>query len=258
MNRGGVCYSQPINQRHPLGRGLVSCWLPLPWYKSGPRLIDIAGRNHGTLTNGATWAGAPNAFGGVRLTAASSQYVAGTGDLGSPSIFSVAAWIYPVTLPSVSTILGWSTFSGPQFRIESSGALRWVRQAAADIGAGTAGAVVTGKWQLVAGSYDSATGAFDFWVDGVPAGSGSSAQTLTYSNWTIGFSNGGTEYPDATIGGVIVWGGRYLTASDNVALTDQFRRGLPTLLNRIPRRSAVQAAAATGNRRRRVLLGRAA
>lgn len=50
----GLLGSKPLWKptNHPLNRGLVAWWLS-PSFT--PRLMDIAGRNHGTLTNGPVW-----------------------------------------------------------------------------------------------------------------------------------------------------------------------------------------------------------
>jgi len=47
--------SNPLNRQHRLADGLVSRWLALPHLAGGKQLYDIAGFNHGTLTNGPTW-----------------------------------------------------------------------------------------------------------------------------------------------------------------------------------------------------------
>lgn len=47
-------YGQPISA-NPLNRGLVGRWKVVPWYFGGPRLINLAGKDHGTLTAGTAW-----------------------------------------------------------------------------------------------------------------------------------------------------------------------------------------------------------
>lgn len=44
-------YGQPINWADPLNRGLVSRWMVVPWYRGGPRWVDLCNKNHGTLTS---------------------------------------------------------------------------------------------------------------------------------------------------------------------------------------------------------------
>lgn len=69
-----IIYGDPVAWDHPLNRGLVSWWLPLPGRGAGFTLHDIAGKNHGTLTNGPTWAAGLGAGGSVRYVGSSSQY----------------------------------------------------------------------------------------------------------------------------------------------------------------------------------------
>lgn len=48
--------ANPLNRSHRLADGLTSRWLALPHLSGGRQLYDIAGFNHGVLTNGPTWA----------------------------------------------------------------------------------------------------------------------------------------------------------------------------------------------------------
>lgn len=75
MNLGRINLSNPVNRAHPLNRGLVSWWLPLENTDDGPTLRDIAGRNHGTLTNGPTWVSGLDGFKSLNFVPASSQWV---------------------------------------------------------------------------------------------------------------------------------------------------------------------------------------
>lgn len=47
----------PVERDHPLLRGCVSWWVPLPNLYGSTKYWDVIGRNHGTLTNGPTWRG---------------------------------------------------------------------------------------------------------------------------------------------------------------------------------------------------------
>lgn len=57
-------YGNLVNQCAPLNRGLAGWWVSLPQLRGGPKLFDIAGRNHGTLTNGPLWTGGTGRPGG--------------------------------------------------------------------------------------------------------------------------------------------------------------------------------------------------
>lgn len=74
LTAGGIYYGDPVERAHPLNKGLVGWYANLPWYNSGPRLIDIAGRNHGTLTGGPTWVPGRNGFGALNFDG-SDDYV---------------------------------------------------------------------------------------------------------------------------------------------------------------------------------------
>lgn len=47
----------PVERDHPLLRGCVAWWLPLPNLYGSTKYWDVIGRNHGTLTGGPTWRG---------------------------------------------------------------------------------------------------------------------------------------------------------------------------------------------------------
>lgn len=47
----GINYGQPVNWSHPLNRGLLGWWLPLPNWAGGLSLRDLCGVRHGTLTS---------------------------------------------------------------------------------------------------------------------------------------------------------------------------------------------------------------
>jgi hypothetical protein len=66
-SRGIIDTRNPIEWRHPLNRGLVSWWLPFGPWQGGGTLRDLARRNHGTLTNGPTWAAGRDGFGAVKF-----------------------------------------------------------------------------------------------------------------------------------------------------------------------------------------------
>jgi len=54
LNRG-IPRIGAINRSHSHARGLVSCWRVMPDMERGAKWYDLAGKNHGTLTNGPTW-----------------------------------------------------------------------------------------------------------------------------------------------------------------------------------------------------------
>lgn len=50
---------------HSLNRGLVGWWMATPGMGAGGRLVDLVGRNHGTLTNGPAWMAGSNGFASI-------------------------------------------------------------------------------------------------------------------------------------------------------------------------------------------------
>lgn len=91
MHTRTLYYGDPINRSNPLMRGLVSRWKVVPWYASGPRLIDLGGfRNHGTLTNSPLWSGSIGRQGG-----SGSIFFDGTNDMvaiGNPASLEPSSW----------------------------------------------------------------------------------------------------------------------------------------------------------------------
>ena len=97
-------YGQIVNRASPLNRGLVSWWLNLPQRGKGNTFFDIAGRNHGTLTNGPTFQGPlgrPGGFGSIKGDGVDSgTYIASFLPNVSTSTFSHGGWVRPVTTSS--------------------------------------------------------------------------------------------------------------------------------------------------------------
>lgn len=180
-----------LNWSHPRAARLAAAWQCAEG--CGLRLNDSAGRNVGTLASGVTWSGGPT---GKALLFNGAGYVdcgvrIGT-VINTPPVW-LSAWVNPTTFADTRTIFGWQSNGGLQFRIETSGAIRFVKQGIADIGSGTAGIVAPGVWTRVDGSYDAA-GNYKFWANGNPAGGGSNLQSLTASNLLLGTNLGSIEF----------------------------------------------------------------
>src|SRR3990167_9254519 len=96
---GPLYYGDLVNRSCQLNSGLVSWLMAVPWYMSGPRFIDIFGKNHGTLTNGPTWQGAmgrPGGNGSLNFDG-TDDYVDCGAMLGSQPVndLTVSMWIAP-------------------------------------------------------------------------------------------------------------------------------------------------------------------
>ena len=213
--------AQPVDWDHPLTRGIVGWWMGLnqPGFKGSNLLRDLTkpghGGNHLTLTNVTSQPWGEWGFQGCQFNG-TTTYLIGANATTLGTQFTYCATYVPAALPTASTIVGWTTDGGPQFRIESTGALRFVKMNLADIGSGTAGAVVTNRTQRLVGSYNSSSGRFNFWVNGVPAGSGTNAQTLVMSTFNIGRNGGSSigEYANGLLSSLIVINNRYFTDTD--------------------------------------------
>jgi hypothetical protein len=100
-------YGNLVNWDAPLNRGLVSWWLQLPQLRGGPKLFDIAGRNHGTLTNGPTWGGSlgrPGQFGALAFSG--SNYVALSQPIALTGALTIQFGIRWTAIGSAGVLLG--------------------------------------------------------------------------------------------------------------------------------------------------------
>jgi hypothetical protein len=269
MPRGGINYSQPINRSHLLARGLVGFWAPLPWYKSGPRLIDISGgRNHGTLTNAPTWVPGLNGIAGVRFTAGSDQYVAMPANWAGYSTYSICAAFRPRSLGTNQQVVGADNSASLlrvfQFRTNVSSQLEAIGFDTSDTPTTVSGGTTLANNVIYTGAFTIAAGAgnLNLYLNGKSDASAGTVSSVNVdaSPWAIGARRnpGGTDPGDPCSHDIfaVALYDRVLPQSEVTAWDDQWRRGFPTLINRLSSRQ-MKGAAATGNRRRRVLCGAA-
>lgn len=174
-------YGQPINWGSPLNRGLVSRWQVVPWYASGPRWVDLARRNHGTLTNGPIWSGAKGrkgGYGSITFDGTNDYVLLGAPPaLALPGDLTLACWTYVASsfLASkyiVSDFNAGGTISNGSLRTSSSGLFVWFQ---------TGGSVVltssttrtADRWYHVTIVRDDSAKSVKFYIDGKSDGSGS-------------------------------------------------------------------------------------
>lgn len=98
-------YGKPVNWASPLNRDLVSWWLNLPQRGKGNTFFDVAGTNHGTLTNAPTWQGAsgrPGGFGAVNIDSTDDyvDFLSLANVFGGKAAASICFWWMPGTLAS--------------------------------------------------------------------------------------------------------------------------------------------------------------
>jgi len=228
---------------HPLNVGLVGWWLPLANGYGGSYLYDLLGLNHGTLTNGPTWATGPYGFGGLVLdgtndyaplpssfpaitgnltcacwfkTSANTRHIFGGYDLSSP----FSGWGFGIGLGTLSNKL--------TFWSRSSGTPGWVASVAS---------VNTGAW--VHGAVSLSGTSASFYVNGVldvvrtvqvPASYSGTKSLFASTTGTNSFSGSATD--------IRIYS-RAVTDGEAWQLYDQGVRGNPDLLRQYRRRAVL-------------------
>jgi hypothetical protein len=241
---GEIDYGQPVARGHPLNRGLVSWWLAVPWYMSGPRFIDLAGRSHGTLTNGTTWQGArgrPGGWGALTFDG-TNDHVA-VPDRAETGLFTVSAWARSTSTSGTRGVFTRSeavafTQNWMLFQRDATG-LFWSFQTSDGSSNEARSTIATtdGVWRQLVGVY-SGSGALTLYVDGklAASNSGSSPGMNGFSVTSIGsYASGSSDFWQGDIDDVKLWSGRALSSDDVAQLYRLSVRGYPGVLNRISR-----------------------
>lgn len=256
--RRRLYYGDPTNRAHPLNRGLLARWKSAPWYRSGPRWIDLAGRRHATLTGPPTWSGASSPGGNGSLNLATNgQYLSCSVPIAASSDFTFAAWLYVTSFSAVGQNPGlwrtgstWNIFTGQTGR-------PWVFWNGTQILApGSGYGVPMNEWTRVVYTIKSSD-SVQFAANGVVKHTASHAvATPAFTISVVGWQNATSEavlgfYDDVQI--LSSYWDSSIIAADYAARTQRYD---PTL-NWLRRRSR-ESSAATGNRRRRVICGAAA
>lgn len=144
---------------------------------------------------------------------------------GAPSYGAaqtIVAVVKSTNLGATNTIRGGGGGTGGlQFRIEAASNpsyLRFVKESIADIGSGST-TIAASTWHVVTGTWDDAANTYAFTIDGVAAGSGSSAVNLTlFTSTTIGAANSGGEAFVGDIAEMAAWS-RVLNSTELSAVT---------------------------------------
>jgi hypothetical protein len=112
--------------------------------------------------------------------------------LQTPTVFTYEAWIYLTLHTGSGTIIGGSSNSGQQFRTDVSGSVNTITFLKQQVtGWSATGTFNINTWVHAAFTYSS--GAYVFYINGAPAGSGTNSQSLSASTRNIGWcsnSNG--------------------------------------------------------------------
>src|SRR5262245_5798832 len=130
--------------------------------------------------------------------------------------FSMAAWIYPVTDTEI-TIIGGNT-GAPQFRRNTGGALALIKQSVTAM-ASSGGSCPLNVWSHAGLTYDGSN--IVFYINGANVGTGTSSQTFTAGQISIGRASNGEDF-DGRITDVAVW--RSVLSAPEMALISKRMR----------------------------------
>lgn len=234
-----VDLGNPVSD-HPLNRGLVGWWLPLPNNSGGSQLFDITGkRNHGTLSGDATWdawGGPASKFGGLNLGGTNGKATTAlTNDsIGVP--FSVSAWFNPATLPGGGA--GVLSIGGSTLYTIGAIQVRWQDNDSGFQAVNAATTLAIGSWyNALVTSTGSGAGQTEIYLAGIASGDGAAGGTFSGTNTlVIGNAGGGFDaYFAGLVTDVRVWN-RALDASEARLFFNQSRLAYPDLLRRMPSR----------------------
>jgi hypothetical protein len=235
-----------INRSHPLARGLVAAWYVLPGMASGNRWYDLAGNNHGTLTNGPEWrGGALNLDGTDDYVEVAAHSSLALGSTGSPMTASV--WVNRRSSgPEEGPLWAFGRF---YIRLNTNGG--------GDAGLWGKGAAITGLllnvWQHICFTFDG-NASLRAYVNGVANGTNLSDSSIASGSPSVLIgSRPAVSYFDGHLNDVRIY---------NRALSPGEVRGIYTnplaIFNRIETpRVRIAAAPPAGNRRRRLIMGAA-
>lgn len=264
-------YAQPqqYNKDSPSAKGLIAWWRGTPGFTGGPKLYDVTGRAHGTLTSMGTagttsgWAAPtrPNSKGEVRFDG-TNDYVTmpfiSTIDVTKQ--YTWAFWIYP------KSFAGWHTLWSQVITLGAQPSVLIYIQSNTDANFGnvtngvsigletggstaiyahtTTNAIVLNTWQFLVITFDGALTTaqkLKIYVNGVNktditdvvTGGSGTATTQTYTSANIGRDT----YGDPTFSGAVddvKMYNRALTQSDIYDSMNQGLLGEPDLLPRAP------------------------
>lgn len=228
------------NLGHPLNRGRVAWWLVTPRTSGGGKLVDLMGRNHGTLTGMTStggWRGTtrPGGFGHLLFDGTDDRVViANTTSMFNFTSggFTLAAWIRTTAGNGVllsclnGSVAGWEWAVG----VGVTGGKQGLWNGSAWSSASTT-LVNTGSWVHVAMVHSSG-GPTAFYVNGIADGSFAHADPSTRTvDLQIGARPGSSQWFNGSIDGVSAWG-RPLSAAEVAEDYRLSRLGYPGVLNR--------------------------
>jgi hypothetical protein len=264
--------SDPVSD-HPLNRGIVSWWLPLPHLKGSTTLFDLVktGRNHGTLTNGPTWTAGRDGFGALQFDGSNDYVDCGLAGNFTTESFWIEFHVNPASLPTTGTggnpvfvykgafnVGGWyvqcqqnSTTRDLVFVTNQSGANQQTKSVANVLTVGADHHVVVTRDGAAAKIYVNGS-EVSYAASASHTNPASVATSMVIGRYLASAAN---FHVTGRMDFVRIGANRVPSASEVAALYDQFRRSYPDTLRRYSTaRWFVGSAPGGGNRRRRVLL----
>ncbi len=219
---------------HPLNRGLVAWWLPLPNNQGGTRLYDITTkRGSGTLTGGPTWVPGPAGFQAIDCVRASTQYATGALASTAQTAWTIACWLATATLTSSDgtiTFNGSPGSNGYGFRQYTSLNLNLIADGVANQAAGAGYTLAAGVWTHAVCTRSGGTSTL--YVNGVQISTGASGiNTPTAGGTSVGARSNGTQPWGGKVTDHQIWT-RGLSASEVWSVYTQARRDYPDQLRR--------------------------
>lgn len=243
---GPVNWNSPINQSHPLNRGLVGWWLTKP-RQDGESWWDLE-RRYGAFAQGYSvgdWHNEshPGGYGSLAFNTNDEYIIGPHANVLEPPIITVSVWINTLLIDAFREIISNGSNSGWRMRLDDSGTLTFLDRGATNI-ATTVNAITLGQWYHTVFTGDA--DGLKIYINGVN-------QEVTLQ--------GGTAYGSPTPGTNILVGKDADFDEDWVGLLDDIRlyrrslsesevselyresaTGWPRLLARLPRKIAAAVA----------------
>lgn len=263
MKTGAINWGNPV-ARCGLNDGLAGWWLARGPWVGGGTWFDLCGKNNGTLTNGPTWGRSARLgnTGHVVFDGTDDRVAIGRTGIAFGSNYTISLWVYGNSgFGTAST----QVFAAPRatannypfvlHQTSSTSKFRFTTNAGSDVNFNYNFSPTNGVWYFLTAVKDSTT--TNLYLNGELDNSGTQAVgTDNADNIALGshnFGSGFNHFLNGRLDSFRVYPGRSLSDSEVRCLYNDEISGYPLTLNRLSRRAGY-VAAATGNRRRRLLI----
>jgi len=163
-----------INWNHPLMIGLINRWKVIPNRIGGSRLVDLTGRNHGTL-NGPTWSSPRTSTNGslnFSATGANVNVVGYSKDWTALTGATLAVWGYFRAFVNSNALIGFANGGTGNFILGVNSTPRidvqWRTSTGGTSANGTTTGLVANKWVRLVAVMDCNAGQMRAYLDGKP------------------------------------------------------------------------------------------